>query len=240
MDTLKLSTETTTLVDLVEESILLYIKSKNLTLGDKLPNEDEICEQLNVGRNVVREALSRLRSMGIIDSRKKRGTVLHEPDIKKNLEKIILPNMLSIGTIVDLIELRLSIEVGIISTLFERITDKDIDELRLLIKKEKRTATVRVSIDEELAFHSRVYQITGNQAIMNIQQLLIPVYRFIHDNYDAFSEISSRLQKQSLLATHKDLFDCLEKKDEEMYSNVVKRHLMAYQQYIRDYRGEFK
>ena len=240
MNTLKLSTETTTLVDLVEDSILLYIKRKNLTLGDKLPHEDEICEQLNVGRNVVREALSRLRSMGIIDSRKKRGTVLHEPDIKKNLEKIILPNMLSIGTIVDLIELRLSIEIGIVPTLFERITDNDIDELRELITKEKRIDTVRVSIDDELAFHSRVYQITGNQAIMSIQQLLIPVYRFIHDNYDAFSEINNRLQSQGLLASHIDIFECLEKRNEEMYGAVVKRHLMAYQQYIKEHREEFK
>lgn len=124
MESLKINTETITLVDLVEESLLKYIKEKNLKPGDRLLHEEELSEQLGVGRNVVREALSRLRSLGILDSRKRRGIVLQEPDIRKNLEKLINPQMLGRDTIIDLLELRYTLELGIIPTLLNRITMK--------------------------------------------------------------------------------------------------------------------
>ena len=46
MESLKINTETTTLVDLVEESLLKYIKEKNLKPGDRLLHEEELSEQL--------------------------------------------------------------------------------------------------------------------------------------------------------------------------------------------------
>ena len=55
MESLKINTETTTLVDLVEESLLKYIKEKNLKPGDRLLHEEELSEQLGVGRNVDRD-----------------------------------------------------------------------------------------------------------------------------------------------------------------------------------------
>ena len=66
----------TTLVDSVEASISNYIRTNGLVAGDKLPSEEEFAESLGVSRNVVREALSRMKSFGMLSSRKKRGLVL--------------------------------------------------------------------------------------------------------------------------------------------------------------------
>ena len=64
---------TTTLADQVEARILEYIEKNNLVPGDMLPNELQFSEKLGVSRNVVREAMSRLRMLGLLQSRTKKG-----------------------------------------------------------------------------------------------------------------------------------------------------------------------
>ena len=238
MESLKLDSETTTLVDVVEQSLLKYIKEKQLKPGDKLLHEEELCEQLGVGRNVIREALSRLRSLGILDSRKRRGTILQEPDIKKNLEKLINPQMLSSDTIIDLLELRYTLEIGIIPTLLDRISDTEIIEIEQIIEGETIKEGVKVSVEDELAFHSKLYAITGNQIIIDLQQMLIPMYRFINDNYHEFEIFNNKIKEQKSQASHKDILKALITRDKEKYENVIMRHLMAYQLYIKEYRSK--
>ena len=67
-----------TLVDKVEKSIIDYIKNNALKVGDALPKELEIAESLGVSRTAVREAMLRLRTLGLIESRKHRGIVFQK------------------------------------------------------------------------------------------------------------------------------------------------------------------
>jgi len=62
---------TTTLTDKVEEKIMEYIKENNLVSGDSLPNEMKFTEMFGISRNVIREAMSRLRMLNLIETRTK-------------------------------------------------------------------------------------------------------------------------------------------------------------------------
>jgi DNA-binding FadR family transcriptional regulator len=62
-----------TLADTVEGRLRQFIRKRGFHPGDALPKETELAAQLDVSRNVVREALSRLRMLGIVESRR-RGT----------------------------------------------------------------------------------------------------------------------------------------------------------------------
>ncbi|MBE6366209.1 MAG: FadR family transcriptional regulator, partial [Lentisphaerae bacterium] len=66
----------TTLADGIENSILTFIREKTLQPGDLLPREEEIADYLNVSRLSVREGLGRLKALGLVEPRKRRGTVL--------------------------------------------------------------------------------------------------------------------------------------------------------------------
>jgi DNA-binding FadR family transcriptional regulator len=237
MDSLKIKDEPTTLVDLAEKSLLKYIKKQNLKPGDKLLHEDELAEKLGVGRNVVREALSRLRFLGILDTRKRRGIVLQEPDIRKNLEKLINPQMLSLDTIINLLELRYTLEIGIIPTLLDRVTSQDVIDLEDILLNETYREDVRVAINDELLFHTRMYEIIGNQTILDLQQLLVPMYRFVDENYHEFEIFNKKIREKNIKASHKDIVECLKKKDKDEYEDVIKRHLMPYYLYIKEYRN---
>ena len=61
----------------VYESLREYIKN-NLTVGDKLPTENELCKQMGVSRNVLREAIKSLEITGTILSKPGVGMVIRE------------------------------------------------------------------------------------------------------------------------------------------------------------------
>ena len=69
MDTLKLHGQAITLVDQVEDNLLTYFRTKDLRAGDAIPNEMELAAALGVARSVLREALSRLKMVGMIETR---------------------------------------------------------------------------------------------------------------------------------------------------------------------------
>lgn len=65
--------DTRSLVDKVESNLVELLKQRKLKVGDSIPKEIELAETLGVSRTVIREALLRLRTMGLIESKKKRG-----------------------------------------------------------------------------------------------------------------------------------------------------------------------
>ena len=228
-------TETTTLVDSVESAIYEYITEKHLCPGDSLPHEIELAEILGVGRNVIREALSRMRSIGILESRKRRGIVLKTLDITKNFDKLFCPRMLDKSTLVDLLELRLWLEESIIPVIFNRICDTDISDLESIVSDETYLVDGKVATNNEVAFHSRIFSITGNRTILNLQASLIPVYRYVHDNHEEF--ISLYEEGKDLRTSHKDMLDALKSRDSVRYHEVISNHLIAYRRYIDKFRN---
>ena len=134
MDTLKIHTQTVTLVDQVEDKFLNYIKEKNLHAGDSIPNELELASALGVARSVLREALSRLKMMGMIETRTRRGMILTEPTILGGMKRVIDPRILSDDSIFDILGFRIALEIGICSDIFRNITPEDITELEEIVK----------------------------------------------------------------------------------------------------------
>lgn len=67
-----------TLAEVVEKQLLGYIRQGGLQAGDLLPKEEELAAALKVSRHIVREGISRLKVLGIVEARKHRGTVIGE------------------------------------------------------------------------------------------------------------------------------------------------------------------
>ena len=62
------------LAEQVAEQIRQLIIDRQLTHGEKLPNEFELAQQLNVGRGTVREAVKLLVARNVLEIRRGRGT----------------------------------------------------------------------------------------------------------------------------------------------------------------------
>ncbi|MGN6163427.1 MAG: FadR/GntR family transcriptional regulator [Flavisolibacter sp.] len=110
-ETLK-SVDTSSLVDKVEASLVELLQERKLAVGDVIPKEIELAETLGVSRTVVREALTRLRIMGLIESKKKKGSVITSPDLFGMMSKSMNPHILDQETLKEIFEIRLVLEIG--------------------------------------------------------------------------------------------------------------------------------
>lgn len=215
------SKDTSSLVDKVENSIVELLQQRKLSVGDIIPKEIEFAESLGVSRTVIREALTRIKMMGLIESKKKKGSVITSPDLFGMMSKSMNPHILDQDTLKEIFEIRLILEIGMSDLLFQRVTKKDIEDLRKIVTDEPPATQYHLfNIDHEVAFHGKLYEITNNKTLKKFQKMLLPVFDYVHH--------SGLLKKQLLLKTfvsHKELIDILENGDPEQFRNGMRNHL---------------
>jgi len=213
--------ETNSLVDRVEARLVELLQSRQLKVGDSIPKEIELAEIIGVSRTVIREALLRLRTMGLMESRKKKGAVITSPDIFGNLSKSMNPYLLDDNTLREVFELRLVLEVGMADLLYNRIQKKDIEELRKIVQDEPTDAENRIfNVNQEIAFHGKLYDISGNETMRKFQKMLLPVFEYVHE-----SGLLKKPASRKKFISHRGLVDILENGSPEMFRNAMRNHL---------------
>lgn len=215
------------MTEVVEERIREYLKNKKLRPGDPIPGETELSERLNVSRNVIREALSRFRMLGLIEARKKRGMILTRPDIFSGLERVLDPHLLGEDTVRDIFGMRLVIEMGIAELLFMHKTDEDIEMLEEIVKKKKPNGNAAFKLKHEVAFHGKLYEITGNVTLHRFQKLLLPIFQYVID-----IESHSRRPAKVGSVAHEDLVEILKKGNPSLFRKAMYEHLKPHFEWI--------
>ena len=213
--------DTSSLVDRVEKSLVETLQQKKLKIGDSIPKELELAETLGVSRTVIREALLRLRMMGLIESKKKKGAVITSPDLFAIMSKSMNPHILEEETLREIFEIRLVLEIGMADFLFKRKKQQDIDELRKIVSKEPEVTDQHLfNISHEIAFHGKLYEITGNETMKKFQKMLLPVFDYVHHSGLLGKPIQSKK-----FVSHKELVDLLDDGDSESFRKAMRYHL---------------
>src|SRR5688572_8585956 len=216
----------TTMADQVETHLREYIIKRSIKPGDSIPKETELAEGLGVSRNVVREALSRLRMLGLIESRKKRGMILTQPDVMKGLERILHPTILDTEVRKQLFELRLVLEVGLGDLLFERKTEAQLKKLAAVVEREQKATTQIERVRCEVDFHATLYEMAGNETLKRFQTILMPVFEYV-------VEYESKLDHTSTgSVTHADLVKILLGNNREEFPNAMRKHLLPHFEHL--------
>ena len=215
------SIDNSSLVDRVEANLVELLQQRKLKVGDAIPKELELAESLGVSRTVVREALLRLRMMGLIESKKKKGAVITSPDLFAILGKSMNPYILDQDTLKEIFEIRLVLEIGMADFIIERVTPADLKELKAIVADEPSVSeTFKFQIEHEILFHGKLYEITGNETLKKFQKMLLPVFDYVHSSGLLKKEVAIKK-----FVSHKGLVDIIENGSAEMLRNGMRNHL---------------
>jgi len=208
---------------LVASSISREIAQGRLKPGDQLPTEQQLAQTFGVSRNVVREAIARLRSEGRIWSQQGRGAfITDEPNA--TVLTIDYDALQQSAAFRSLFELRGILEVQAAALAAHRRTDEDVAAMRNALETMTNVPYGSVMwLKTDLEFHKTVAAATGNAYMV---QFLVFVSERVRDSILA----SGNQQKSEELASvtlgeHQRILDAIEARDAEAAQGAMRAHL---------------
>jgi DNA-binding FadR family transcriptional regulator len=208
---------------LVASSISREIAQGRLKPGDQLPTEQQLAQTFGVSRNVVREAIARLRSEGRIWSQQGRGAfITDEPNA--TVLTIDYDALQQSSAFRSLFELRGILEVQAAALAAQRRTDEDVAAMRDALETMTNVPYGSVMwLKTDLEFHKTVAAATGNAYMV---QFLVFVSERVRDSILA----SGNQQKSEELASvtlgeHQRILDAIEARDPEAAQGAMRAHL---------------
>ncbi|HZX87191.1 MAG TPA: GntR family transcriptional regulator, partial [Reyranella sp.] len=112
----------------VAEALAAEIRSGRLQPGNKLPTEPELVAQFAVSRTVVREAVSRLKSIGLVESRQGSGVYVLEaaiPPLSFDANEAV-----SREAVIQMVEVRRALEAEVAGLAAQRRSPEDLQRIR--------------------------------------------------------------------------------------------------------------
>lgn len=140
--------------------------------GDKLPNENELAEQLGVSRTTVRNAIQNLVSQGVLEVRRGKGTFV-APDTGAaddfGFNSLQFMNM----KIRDLYELRFMLEPQMAYYAAQRATEDELAEILALGKAlEDSAAQKGEDTQGNLLFHLAIARASHNEFAIRLAEII--------------------------------------------------------------------
>lgn len=204
-------------VEATQDRILKYIKENGYEYNSVLPKENELAQELGVSRVVMREAISGLRTLGFIETKRKKGTMFIQPKVFGMLRYVIMSGLLDKESIKDLYELRLMLEIGMADLAVQNRNDEQIAELMDIVEREESIEDPTELKECDILFHTILYKMTGNKSLEYFQHLL-------HQLFALYSPKPSGWLKNEMV-THRTLVTILKQGDVERFRSAMRIHL---------------
>ena len=157
------------LADSIAQTILKMIEVENrFSIGDKLPNENELAKELGVSRSTLREAIKILTTNGVLEIKRGKGTFVTNNTIIESGDIGEIASGLD-----DLFEMRLMFEPDCAYYAAQRATD---EEIAIICKYgeavEKNILSGEDRTYEEQKFHESIANATNNSFVKQFMPII--------------------------------------------------------------------
>ncbi len=202
------------------------IRSGRLPPGSRLPTEQELSAASGVSRTVVREAVAALRADGLVTTRQGLGAFV-AGDVQRWPFRIDASDLKTVADVLQVIELRMSLEVEASSLAAERHNSEDLAQI------EKALAAIDAEIKSggdavaaDFQFHLAIFNAAGNRYFPQLLQFLghfiIP-----RQMIQVAKENESRRERylQRIQSEHVAIFEAIRARDAARARTAARRHL---------------
>jgi GntR family transcriptional repressor for pyruvate dehydrogenase complex len=213
-----------TLTDRVFDAMKQLINGEDFEPGVRLPSETKMAGRFGVSRTVIREAVSRLKSEGLVESRQGSGVFVRDRNMHAPFR--IDPNILdSIHSVLQVVELRLSLEGEIAALAATRRSRGQLAAIRRALKGiELDEQAGKDGVDADIEFHRGIAEATGNPHFLALVEFL---FNFLTGatrvtrSYEATKAALSRQVKEE----HQRIVDAISRRDPEAARLAARQHM---------------
>lgn len=209
------------------------IESGELKPNDRLPTEQELAERHGVSRTVVREAVSRLKSMGMLTSRQGSGVFVAPQAAARPLA--FDPAVLhSLEAVVQVVEVRRALEGEVAALAARRATPEQLAAIQQALQAiDEAVARGDDGVDEDLLFHRSVAAATGNP---QFNRLLVFLEQYQRDamKVTRANEAMSADFMEQVRQEHREIAESIAQRDADRARVAATRHMVNAAQRIEE------
>ncbi|WP_203339514.1 FadR/GntR family transcriptional regulator [Planococcus beijingensis] len=219
----------------VTDSILEMIKTGQFKAGDKLDSVEQLAKNFNVGRSAIREALSGLRAMGLVEMRQGEGTYITTFDATTFSLPLSSALLMKREDIKELSEVRKILEVGAVASASINYEAEDLlpmEEALQAMKEAKGQGEIGEKAD--LDFHLAIAHATHNKMLINLMTSVSEIM------VESMKEtrlllLYSQEMMGSLYEEHQLIYESIKaRRNEEAQKNML-THLIGVEKVLSKY-----
>ncbi|WP_434797819.1 GntR family transcriptional regulator [Terrisporobacter vanillatitrophus] len=202
--------------DVVFENLRTAILDGNLKAGQRLM-EVQLAEQLGVSRTPIREAIRKLELEGLVVMLPRKGAYVANMSFKD---------------LIDVLEIRASLEGLAASLASERRRDEDIVELERVAKefeKSVRETNIDDVLKKDVEFHEKIFIMANNK---KLYQLITSLWEQVHRFRVTY--VSNYEASLSLVDEHNRILEAIKEGDSELAKKYATEHIELAEQFFME------
>lgn len=224
--------ETFDSVDRVVSEMLAFIKRRGYAAGERLPSERDLAERFAASRGAVREALTKLQAMRVIERRASSGIFLGREPGSTSLEALVLSQDLGLPMdekdIAECMEVRRMLELQAVRLACERRTDADLAVLDAILSATEASIAAGRPIDQhDYQFHMSIFRATQNDILVRVVN---PFYLLSRVRRAAFFGDPARSRTSH--AQHVAIVGAIRAQDQPASTELMDRHIGRVERYF--------
>ena len=216
----------------IVEQISAMIRNQELMPGDRLPSERVLSQEVGTGRQCLREALSVLEVLGLIEVKKGRGTFIRA-DALQNLAANSF-DAEQFDSPFELMEARKVVEAKTAALAAKRADAQDIVEMEQILQEmDARLACGEHPGEEDKRLHMLIARASRNQVLYKLMSVVIE---------NMGKRLWRKVKERSLLVAgrniryneeHKKLVAAIKSGDARDAETIILHHLSGIEKDLR-------
>ena len=216
------------LSDRLAQRIRETIQRGEYQTGDRLPSIMEMAKNFGVGHPTVREALTKLETIGVVEIRHGSGVYVNRSE-----EVLVLASPDYAGTVtkkllLDLVHTRMSLEMQSVADAVKNGTAEHFQEMRrLLTTAQQNFGNEDVLHTSNMGFHGQIAVASGNTVLAQLLKVLVELFS---DEQRLILGIHGPRERDH--QEHLGILEALEKRDAPLGVERMRQHLEGVQDAI--------
>lgn len=222
----------------VQQRIKQLILERGLAVGDPMPTEFELVEELDVSRNSLREALKALQAVGIVEIRHGFGMYVGTMSLGALVDELTFHARISKrqgrDDLAHLVDVREVLERGLIEQVIDRGLQAGNTELDEIMRRmDAEAGSGQVTPETDRIFHELLYKPLANPIVNQLLGAFWDVYRTLqHDLAPVEQEAADVAQR------HRDIYEALRAGDRGAATAAMAAHFRGIRDRLDKARDE--
>jgi len=188
--------------------------------GEMIPSENALREAFSVSRDTVRQAIHRLRALGVLRVEHGKGTYIKKLDSSVYLNMMVPAVFLSEDDGISILEFMKAIQVESVRIVCQRANDDEIfvvgDYLELMCTSDE--SDYETYFNRDMDYHRYLTKLTGNSLFgkaMDITEKVLHAY---------LRDIVAFHGNEESIRQHEECFHAMKKRDVDNAVSIMQKH----------------